>query len=121
MKHIVALILKLIAALVLLEVMLSLLTVLPMGRIALIALAVTVVSYLVGDLLILAFSNNTAATVCDIVLTFTVIYLFNYWPGFEPISVTAAVICTLILAVAEIFFHRYMVRMVYPNRTKGHT
>jgi hypothetical protein len=118
MKHIVALILKFVMVAVLLEIMLSLLTNQTIGQILVVSIAVTVVSYLLGDLLILAFSNNTGATVCDAILAFVTIYLFNYWSNYPRVSVLAAAISTLVLAVGEIFFHRYMVKTVYPNRER---
>ncbi|SHI10183.1 Protein of unknown function [Sporobacter termitidis DSM 10068] len=119
MKHLIALLFKFIMVFILLEIMLGLLTALSFGQALVVSIAVTAVSYLIGDLLVLAFSNNIVATLCDAVLSFLTIYLFNYWSNYPTISAVNAVICALVLAIGEIFFHRFMVRTVYPNRRKS--
>jgi hypothetical protein len=118
MKHIVAIILKFIVVLVLLEILLSLTTALSVSQILVISAAVTLLSYVIGDMLILAVSNNTVATLCDAVLVFLTIWAFNYVPYYGGISVGAAVVCAAVLGIAEIFFHKYVVRAVYPKRER---
>lgn len=120
MKHIWAIILKYLMVLIVLEIVLSLATALTIGEIAIISIAVTVLSYLVGDLLILSFSNNFVATVADAVLAFLTIYMFNFWSDYGVITVWDAVISAVVLAVGEWFFHKYMVKVVYPNRNREH-
>jgi hypothetical protein len=119
-KHIWAIILKYLMVLIVLEIVLSLATALTIGEIAIISIAVTVLSYLVGDLLILSFSNNFVATVADAVLAFLTIYMFNFWSDYGVITVWDAVISAVVLAVGEWFFHKYMVKVVYPNRNREH-
>jgi hypothetical protein len=116
MKHIVAIVLKFIVVLVLLEILLSLLTDLTITEILVISAAVTLISYLVGDILILPFSNNAVATLCDAILIFLAIWLFNYVPVYSYIGVGDAIVCAVVLGVVEIFYHRYVASAVLPNR-----
>lgn len=118
MKHIVALILKFVVVLVLLEITLSLMTALTVSQILVISLAVTLVSYVAIDMLVLAFSNNTVATMCEAILTFLTIYLFSYWIGLSFIAVGTAVVSAVVLAAALWFFHKYTTNAFYPNRRK---
>jgi hypothetical protein len=118
MKHIVAIVLKFIMVLVLLEILLSLMTPLSVTQILVISAAVTILSYVVGDLLILAISNNTVAALSDAVLAFFTIWLFNYLPYYGGISVRDAVISAIILGVAEIIFHKYIAGAIFPNHKR---
>ncbi len=118
MKHIVAIILKFIVVLVLLEILLSLMTTLSVVQILVISAAVTIISYVVGDLLILPVSNNTVAVLSDAVLAFLTIWLFNYVPYYGGITVGDAIISAIVLGVAEMFFHKYVASTVFPNRRK---
>lgn len=103
---------------VVLEFALNILTALTFGRILVIAITVTALSYLIGDLLILSHSNNTVSTIVDMVLALAVIYLFNYGYNYKPISFTDALICSLLIGAGEWFFHKYMVNSVFPERNK---
>jgi Protein of unknown function (DUF2512). len=118
MKHVIAVIIKFVMASVILEIVLSFLTVLTFGQILMISLAVTAVSYIIGDLLVLSFSNNTVATLADALLAFAVIFLFNYRYGIGIISYTNAIIASVVLAVGEWFFHKYVSRAVFPNHRR---
>jgi hypothetical protein len=115
MKHIGAILLKYVMVAVILEIVLGWLTGNSFTNILVISAAVTVVSYLVGDLLILAKSNNTITTIFDGVVTLIVLLLFNYARGYSILTFTTALISTVVLAVGEIFFHRFVVRNVLPE------
>lgn len=116
MKHIVAIVLKFIVVLVLLEILLSLLTDLTITQILVISAAVTLISYASGDMLILPYSNNAVATLCDAILIFLTVWLFNYVPYYSFIGVGDAVICAVFLGFIEIFFHKYVASAILPNR-----
>ncbi|MEL4105273.1 DUF2512 family protein [Oscillospiraceae bacterium WX1] len=120
MKHLVAILFKFVIVLVLLEILLNLMTALTVGQIFMISLAVTVVGYIIVDLLILSHSNNMVATLCNAVLSFLTIYSFNFWSRYPSFSIGAAIFSAIILAVGDWFFHRYLVRSIYPNRRKHH-
>ena len=118
MKHIVAIILKFIIVLVLLEITLSLLTALTVSHILIISLAVTLISYVIADLLIMGLSNNTVATSCEAILTFLTIYFLSYWMGYGFIAIGPILVSTAVLAFAQWFFHKYTLNAIYPSRRK---
>lgn len=118
MKHIVAFVLKFIIALVLLEITLNVMTALTVVQILVIALAVTFVSYVLIDMLVLAYSNNTVATLGEAVLSFLAIYIVSYWLSSSFIAIGPTVVSTVILAAAGWFYHKYTANAFYPNRRK---
>jgi hypothetical protein len=118
MKHVVAFVIKLLLIAVILEIVLISFTALTIGDIAMISLVVSLVSYLIVDLLVLSFSNNTVATLTDTLITFATIYLFNYRYGMGTVNYVDCAIAAIILGIAECFFHTYMARAVFPKRRK---
>jgi hypothetical protein len=80
------------------------------------AAAVTILAYIIGDILILPRSNNLAATISDLVMAFLVIFVFRYFSGYAGISVVDAVACAVFICIAEWFFHRYMASKVLEDR-----
>lgn len=114
MKHIGALILKFVIIAVVLELALLNLTVLSFGSILTIALTVTILAYLIGDMAILPNSNNTVATIVDIGLSAITIWLFNYiFPG-AAISFFDALIASIGIGIGEWVFHKFVSRSVLP-------
>ncbi len=118
MKHVVAFAVKYLMVGVLLEIVLIALTPLGIGQIALIALAVTIVSYVIADLVLLNFSNNTVATLVDLLLTFGTVYLFNYRYGMGVLTYGDCAAAAVVVGIGEWFFHRYMAKSVFPSRKK---
>jgi|GEM_PF-559108 len=117
MKHISAVLVKFVLFSFILGVILRLTTGLEGTEILMISAVVTALSYFVGDLLLLSRTNNTVATIVDAALSFVVIYLFNYWADIEWISVYDALICAAAIGVFEIFYHKFVVKKVYPDRS----
>jgi hypothetical protein len=111
-------IVKFILIAIILEIVMNLLTPLLFGQILWISLAVTVISYLVGDLLILSISNNTIATLADVGIAWIVIYMFNSWSYYGSISVTNALISAICVGIGEWFFHKYIAKTVLTSRKK---
>lgn len=118
MKHITALLVKFLMVAVVLEIILSLFTNLTFGNILYISAAVTILAYIVGDLLILPASNNTIATIADIFLALATIYAFNFWGNNRYISFTSSLISAIVIGLGEWFFHKYMYNNILPNKTK---
>jgi hypothetical protein len=116
MKHVKALLLKFVMIAVVLEIVLNMLTNLTFGDILYISAAVTILAYIIGDLLILPVTNNTVATVADAGLALATIYLFNFIWGISEISFIDALISAAVLGVGEWFFHKYVSSNVLPNR-----
>ncbi|WP_238881695.1 DUF2512 family protein [Clostridium sp. YIM B02551] len=115
MKHVTALIIKFVMVAIVLEIILSLLTNLTFTETLYIAAAVTIIAYILGDLIILPASNNIVATISDVVLSLVVIYLFDFiWSG-KGISITDALIAAVVIGVGEWIFHKYVANNVLPN------
>ena len=116
MKHIWALIIKFVIITVILEIVLMMTTALTWVDILSISITLTILAYLISDLLVLSLSNNIVATIADAGLAFVVIYFYNYRFGFGSISYGDAIIAAVVIGVGEWFFHKYMARTVYPDR-----
>lgn len=119
MKHVVALIIKFIMIAVILEIILMFGSTLNFNEILAISLTVTVIAYIIGDLIILSMTNNTVATICDGILAFVVIYLFNYVYSYKYIPVSSTLVAAVVLGIGEWFFHKYMAHKVFPERREG--
>lgn len=84
----------------------------------LISLALTAISYIIGDLAILPISSNTVATIADAGLAFATIYVFNYVFSQPAIPIRAAIFGALGIAIGEWFFHRFLVKSVFPAEAR---
>lgn len=116
MKHFAALLIKFVMVAVVLEIVLNLMTYLTFTDILLISLAVTILSYIIGDLLILPASNNTVATVTDFGLALVTIYMFNFILNVRLISFWNALVAAVVIGVGEWFFHKYLANSVFTER-----
>ena len=116
MKHLYGLLVKYVMVAVLLLMILIVRTNLTFSYIVLISITVTVISYIVGDLLILPITNNIVATFADALLGAATIYMFNYLWFDAGISFADAAIAALAISVGEWFFHKYAYKRVLPNR-----
>lgn len=112
MKHIIALLIKFVMVAVVLSIVLSVATDLSFGNIMYLSVAVTVLAYVLGDLLILSATNNTVATIADIGLVFATVYLFDYLINANVISVWDALVCAVVIGIGEWFFHKYVATRV---------
>lgn len=108
MKHIAALLIKFVMVAVVLEIIFSILTTLTFASILYIAAAVTIIAYIIGDLLILPASNNTIASMSDVALALATMYMFNYIWSTTQIHFVSALIAAVIIGVGEWFFHKYV-------------
>ncbi|HYE67280.1 MAG TPA: DUF2512 family protein [Anaerovoracaceae bacterium] len=108
MKHITALVIKFVIITVVSEIILGIFTNLSIGEILLVSLTITVITYIIGDLLILSVFNNTVAAVGDAGLCWLIIYLSNYvWP-IRSVSLLSALSAAVIIGIGEIFLHMYI-------------
>lgn len=76
---------------------------------ALAATGLTVIAYLIGDQLILRKTNNTVATVADFCLAMAYLVVVADYLDWN-LSMSEAFFISLMLAVFEFVFHRYMLR-----------
>jgi len=75
----------------------------------LIAVVLTAVAYLLGDLMILPRHGNSTATVVDVVLAAVVIGLSDWMiNGFVTLTPAGWVLFLAVLAIGEWFFHKYL-------------
>jgi fucose 4-O-acetylase-like acetyltransferase len=112
LKHVPALLIKFIMLAVVLEIVLLLLTSLTFGSILWIALVLTAVAYIVGDMIILPATNNIVATIADFIIALFLIYLFNFFWNTNRISFLSAVAAAAVIGVGEWFFHKMIDRKV---------
>lgn len=108
MKHISALLIKFIMIAVVLTIILGIMTDLPFGNIPILSVSVTVITYVIGDLLILSVANNTVTTIADIGIAFLAIYLYNILINADLISGWVALVAAAVIGVGEWFFHKYV-------------
>jgi hypothetical protein len=109
MKHTAVLIMKFITCIIAFTIGLDLFFAATIVDILSFSLVVTIVSYIVGDRIILPRLGNTTATVVDFILTYMCVWIFgsvllnNYlqiaWGSF---------LSAIVVTVAEIFVHRYL-------------
>ena len=113
MKHIIALTVKFVMTAVVAEIILGLYSNLSMREILLISLAITGITYLIGDLLILYVLSNAAAAVGDAGMCWLIIYLSNYiWPD-RTVSLISALAAAVIIGIGEIFIHAYVEKYIF--------
>ena len=115
MKHIYALLIKYVVITIICEIALGSLTNLTFGDILYISAAVTILAYIIGDLLILSATNNTVATISDFVLALVVIYLFNFLWTANMISFGDALITALVIGAGEWLFHKFVSNKIFPD------
>jgi hypothetical protein len=115
-KLLTAIGIKFVATLVLLYVILGAIGGLSFGNILLITIVLGLVSYMAGDMLILAKTNNMTATIADLGLAFVLIWLMAASLTDRGIIGTA-IIAAIGVAVFEFFFHEYLLRKVYDGRS----
>ncbi|MED1436560.1 YndM family protein [Bacillus mycoides] len=115
MKHIVALLIKYTAISAVLLMILGIFQGISIPRILFISLLITGVAYLIGDLFILPKYGNMVATIADFGLSFVGIWALTYLLTNININRNigaSAFFATLLIGVAEIFFHIYMKKVV---------
>ena len=116
MKHVYALLVKFAVITIVLEIILGFLTNLNFLQILYVALTVTLIAYIVSDLLILPVYNTTIGTLSDALFTVFIIYIYNFiWTG-TIITLTTALIAGACVGLVEWFFYKYAAKHVFPNR-----
>jgi hypothetical protein len=77
----------------------------------------TILNYLIGDLYILDNFGNLAASIADGGLAAMTAYLMSVMSEGNNIGISSLLVFGLLVAVAEYFFHRYLLstKKVEPN------
>jgi hypothetical protein len=71
------------------------------------AVVLCIIAFLIGDQWILRISNNTVATIADAVLSIVFLWLVASYMNWS-LSFTEILVISIILGVAEAFFHRFL-------------
>ncbi|MCK8817132.1 YndM family protein [Natroniella sulfidigena] len=79
----------------------------PLGWVFVVALFGTVVNYLIGDLIILSFSNNLIASVGNGLMAAVIAFVFDLVTVVN-ITFTSLVFLVIIIAAVEYLFHQYL-------------
>ena len=126
MNHVKALLMKFVMITVVLGLVLSVGFDFAFGDMLVIGFVLTLVAYVMGDLFIFRktgdsssqTNRNIIATVSDGILAFLVIWIMGSQliPNSNNI-VIASLISTLVIAVGEWFFHKYLDANVFPEKT----
>ncbi|SDM84059.1 Protein of unknown function [Fictibacillus solisalsi] len=110
MRHILRIVMKFIAAAVVLGIIDALGYDLGASDILGISAVLAIVSYILGDLFFLRVANNTVATIADFALAFVILYLMIDNMTFEDDVLSASLIGSIAITAFEIFFHRLLGR-----------
>ncbi|MGG1574505.1 YndM family protein [Fictibacillus sp. NRS-1165] len=110
MRHILRIVMKFIAAAVVLGIIDALGYDLGASDILGISAVLAIVSYVVGDLFFLRVTNNTVATIADFALAFVILYLMIDNMTIEDDVFSASLIGSIAITAFEIFFHRLLGR-----------
>ena len=121
-KYVTSIIIKFVMIAAVLLVVLGLFYGVSFAHIVWTSLVLTAVAYVLGDLFVLPFGGNMAATISDFALSFLTIWLIGayFYDPYVPV-VGAAFFSSLVIAVGEWFFHRYMNQQVLrdPERAES--
>lgn len=108
MKHLGAMILKFLMTLIVLAFILGYTLGWYYPAVLVISLIITIVGYIVGDLIILPRGGNIPATSADFGLILIIIWAVGILWFKEPVYSTGPLFSALILSVGEWFFHNYL-------------
>lgn len=117
MEHLRSLVIKFVMMTAMLAVVFGFLYGVSFGDILTISFILTITAYLVGDLLILPRFGNTAATIADFGLAYLGAWMIGAMIIEEPIRLgTASFLSAALIAIGEVFFHRYVVNDVINDK-----
>jgi uncharacterized membrane protein len=116
MRHVVAFLIKMAMVSAVLLVTMSMMNQYPVGPTIILALLVTSLAYLAGDLGVLPMSNNMVATLSDIALATLTIWVIGPFIVKATIPFFLAILSGLVIGAGEWFFHKYFVHSVMPRK-----
>lgn len=125
MNHVKALVIKFVMIAAVLLIILTLMFDEPFADTLWISLALTIIAYAMGDLMVFRKAGNRSeqnkrnaiATVSDIVVAFLVIWLMGEaLVGNDVNIITPAIISALVIGGGEWFLHKYLDRNVFSEK-----
>ncbi|MBS4197816.1 YndM family protein [Lederbergia citri] len=117
MDHVKALAIKFISSLALLYIILGMLYGMTFGNVFLITLVLGVVSYIIGDLIILPRTNNTVASIADFGIVLIIIWILSAAPTDFNNLFTMSLKASIAVTLFEYVFHRYVENNVVSKKT----
>ncbi|WP_462413530.1 YndM family protein [Neobacillus sp. Marseille-QA0830] len=108
MQHVYRLALKFIATLVVLGIILGMFYNFSFADVFWITAVLVVVSYILGDLLVLRSTNNIIASTADLGLAFLLVWLMGMVLTYEVNLWPAAFISAAAVTLFEYFFHQFL-------------
>lgn len=112
MEHVRALAVKFLLNGVIILAVLSLLGDVDAATAIYIALIITIVAYILGDLLILPAFGNTTASISDGIMAFLITWIIPFVVPGLTITLGTALAVGAAIGVGEWFFHKYFKRTV---------
>ncbi|MCM3764525.1 YndM family protein [Neobacillus niacini] len=109
MQHVLRLVIKFIACLVALGIILGMFYAFSFGDVLAITAVLGLVSYILGDLILLRATNNVMATAADFALAFLVVWFMGRALTVEDDLFSASLISALAVAGFEYFYHKFLV------------
>lgn len=91
-----------------------------MSIIVIVALAGTALKYMLGDLFIFPSMGNLLASIIDGILAAVTAYVFDLFSSTFVTSSTGLIIFAALIAVAEYFFHIYLLKNEKVTRNEFH-
>ncbi|MEK4031164.1 MULTISPECIES: DUF2512 family protein [Bacillaceae] len=117
-KHLTALLMKFVALTAILYIALGVIMDTPITDILIMGLVLTVVSYILGDLMILPAAGNSIAVFSDIVLAAVLLWIMGNAMDNSAGAFVNALAVAFFLGIGEWFFHNYMQEKVLETRLK---
>jgi hypothetical protein len=117
MRTVMALLFKLVVTFIAAWIAFTLIDLNSIMMITVVAVIGTALNYLIGDLVILPSTGNITASVADGVLSAAAAYVVDLFSNNFNASATGQIIFAAIIAVAEYFYHIYLIKdeKVAPN------
>ena len=120
MRHVKALAIKLIAIFIILWVFLRNVDGLSTQDILTITVAFSLVEYVIGDLILLRYTNNTISTIGDFGLAMIIIYVMTRDMTTADDLFTATLYASIGVTIFEYFFHKYVQRHIHDETQNNH-
>ncbi|WP_312889105.1 DUF2512 family protein [Desertibacillus haloalkaliphilus] len=121
LKHITALLIKTLMVTLVLLVVMSAIYNYPVGSTVALSLIVVALSYIIGDIGILRVSNNTVATISDLLLTTFVLWMVGPLIIGLTVSFWVSFISAVLISAGEYFFHKYVSSLILRKREDPYT
>ena len=119
MKHITALLYKLIIITVITAFFTMTLGALDFGQTLTLSIILTALLYPVGDLYVLPMFGNWTAAIVDAVAAAILVWAVSNSSMMPDITFTGALIIGVAIGIAEYFYHQYLQKEVLPGSPMG--